>query len=82
MIGTRLRPVTTTDDEIYVHPMVLAPDEVDRYLRLEAIMHEEGGWDVERLETATGELRGVICTRNRKRRMISVREFNPMDDEL
>jgi hypothetical protein len=82
MTGTRLRPVTTTDDEVYIHPMVLAPDEVDRYLSIEALMHEEGGWNVERIVDVTGELYAVICTRDHKRRTIRVREFNPMEDEL
>jgi hypothetical protein len=80
----RYRLVTTTNrfgrSSEHVSSVVLAREDVQPSLEVEAEMHEAAGWTVERLERTGEGLFAVIVHRAGRARTIEARAFSPMDD--
>lgn len=80
-VGVRYRIVTRTDREEFVSRVVLAADEVQEALELEAQLHNlTGGWRVSRVLDGRGELVSVFCEGHGRSREVSARALSPMED--
>jgi hypothetical protein len=72
----RRRLVTEQGSARHVSSVLLTEDEAEWALAHEAVLHRATGWDVCEHDGAVVALRGDV------KRMITIRESGPMDDEL
>lgn len=80
MIGTRYRLVSTQGEHEHVSSVVMSREEALEHLDIEAELHEQTGWDVDRIVSGRGDLEFILCRRGRINRRLTIRGFSPLED--